>query len=64
MTEKALHNVNQFIRSIYNSLQRLASLLSSEMLDSYPKAILISCNIIYDTMILIDFFVAMVEIQQ
>lgn len=34
------------------------------MLDSYPKAILISCNIIYYTMILIDFFVALVEIQQ
>lgn len=44
-----LINVVQFV---YKS----ASLLPSEMLDSYPKAILISCNIIYDTMILIDFF--------
>ena len=58
-TELALHTANQFIQSIFSSPRRLAA----EMLHSYPKAFLISCNIIYYPVILIDSAV-LVEIQQ
>lgn len=43
-------HANQLIQYIYNSLQ----FLSSEMLNSYPKAVLISCSMIYYLMFLID----------